>query len=66
MYGWLCGIIFSKLALSTSFVAASVAEHDRERSRTDDHAPQPVVEDQPLEQVARMRSNSARPRTTGI
>ena len=28
MYGWLCGIIFSKLAFSTSLVAADVAEHD--------------------------------------
>ncbi len=48
MYGWLCGIIRSKLALSVSFVAATIAStHGDHAADHDDR--EPVVEDQPLE-----------------
>src|SRR6185295_13081452 len=65
MYGWLCGIIFSKLALSASLVAASVPSTSVSSAQTT------TTESLWLNIVRSSRlpdlqSKSARPRTTGI
>ena len=65
MYGWLCGIIRSKLALSVSFAAATIAS-------TTVITPQTTTTASRLLKISRssrlpeLRSKSARSRTTGM
>ena len=54
MYGWLCGIIRSKLAFSVSLRAAAQTQHQGQE-RADDEDDAPVVEHQPLEARAGLR-----------
>ena len=65
MYGWLCGIIFSKLAFSTSLVAAKkpsttvITAHTTSTSRR-------LLNTSRSSRLPDFRSKSARSRTTGI
>src|SRR5689334_11835572 len=65
MYGWLCGIIFSKLALSTSLVAAKKARTIVRMAQTASTARR-LLNTRRSRALPDLGLNSARSRMTGI
>ena len=65
MYGWLCGIIFSKLAFSVSRVVATYASTSVTSAQTITIASR-LLNTSRSSQLPELGSKSARSRTTGI